>query len=177
MTTWHQKPSQPRPRRFARTRNSGAEPSLNPCHHHPENVTLTALSPAATTVRNASLAPTCVQFPAVRMDEGSTGGAWAGGRQDPPSQCWFLSQHSSESRDVPSCSRPLGDDGAGGTRRGDTAGPSLLPFLVETNAESEATKKSQIRPRSARVLSSHPHTRDMQERLVGDQQPNFGVKI
>lgn len=94
-----------------------------------------------------------------------------------PGQCWFLSQHSSQSRDVPSCSRPLGNDGGGSTRQGDTAGPSLLSFSVEKNAESEAIKKSQICPRSARALSSHPHARDVQERLVGDQQPNFGVKI
>lgn len=76
-TAWNQEPSQLKPRRFPRTRNSGAvgaEPSVNPCHQHPENVTLTAPSPASTTVATAQLrvppprwempplAPTCALF-------------------------------------------------------------------------------------------------------------------
>lgn len=102
------------------------------------------------------LAPTCVWF-------GLSG--WRKPRARP---CWSLSQGHSR------CSRPLADDGAGW---GGAAGPSLLPFLVEKDAESEAVKKSQTHPRRRRALSSHPHARDVQKRLRRDQQPNSGVKI
>lgn len=94
-----------------------------------------------------------------------------------PCQGWSLSQHSSESREIPSCSRPLGDDGAGGTGRGHTAGPSLLPFLVEKDAESEAIKKSQIHPRRHQSAEQPPPHQGCAGEAQGHQQPNFGVKI
>lgn len=103
---------------------------------------LTALSSAATSRRGGHhlplpgwdmhpSAPTC-------MGEGSRG--WRTRAPDPATVLAALPAPAVESRDAPGCPRPLGRVAPSGELE-PAAGPSLLPYWVEKDAEGEGIKK------------------------------------